>query len=292
MNYIVFEAGSRAGFSALIFFLDFKKSHNGEDNLILVDSDKVFIETIRGKFENVYAYTETEYDNGSVVFSDLIVFPADELKRQKREVDSGIRWYNEVEEKFYNKKYINQLLCKCGINVPKTFECHNVFIRPNTYSAGSKGVYGIENVSVTEKIDIENEYVVDAFCHRKEVQIILSVYPREVVLRNGYDKYIKFLPSDSDVVEFVKELVQKCDIGLFNGVFNVQIVRSRKDHKLYYIESSKRISGTSCVNLLLGYNPFCKINELELEEIKHNMIEINKWYSYEQLLEMVYGNKG
>lgn len=277
MNFVVFEAGSRAGMSSLLFFLDFAKE---EDMLYLVDSDEVFKETINGRYPNVEAYTEEEFAKiYPSIENSSTIFPADELTRQKGNY-IGRWWYNKVDKEYYDKTKTNERLEKLGISVPQTMSINDVFIRPNTMSAGCKGVYGLENVCVSQKIDIEKEYVVDVTCDGKKLIRII----REVRLNKGYDKYIRFL-KDSDVDDFVLNLFNRGAFG--RGVFNIQIARERGTGKLYYIESSKRISGTSIVNLLLGYNPFYFINEIN-REIKCEGVEYDKWYSYEQLLKKVY----
>lgn len=282
MKYIVFEAGSRAGMSSLLFFLDFT---NGNDELYLVDSDEIFKQTVKGRCPKVKAYTEEEF---ALIYPSIenesTIFPADELTRQKG-LYQGKEWYNKVEKDFYNKIKTNERLEKFGINVPETMSMSEVFIRPNTMSAGSKGVYGLNDVCVTKKIDIEQEYVVDVV-YKGGTPVILDtvdMFVREVRLNKGYDKYIKFLGTN-DVHYFVLDLFRK---GVFGkGVFNIQIARQRGTGKLYYIESSKRISGTSIVNLLIGYNPFNSINGIEVEQSL--LVQYDKWYSYEQLLKKVY----
>jgi hypothetical protein len=222
--------------------------------------------------------SETDFvDYKNKCNEEFVIFPADELTRQ-RGVDFGIKWYNSVKKEDYDKTIVNKLLIGRGIDVPRTFDTNNIFVRPNTESAGCKGVYKLEGVCITEFIDIANEYVVDVYYDGE----IMTSQAREVVLAKGYDKYIKFLENGSDVDIFARKVA----FVLYKGFCNIQIIRD-KQGKLYYVESSKRISGTSIVNILLGYNPFIMLYEpLPIQAVRE--VEYDKWYSYEQLLEKVY----
>lgn len=286
MKYIVFEAGSRAGFSAEKFFMNYLSLvPNTDDVLYLVDRDEDYCK-IPTADKRVIRMPEQE---GLALLygseNTIRIFPADELTRQNNPIAfrNAKDWgYSFVEKWYYNKKVLNHYLKEgyvfYDIHIPFTFEVEDVFIRPNTMSAGSKGVYGLENTCVTEKIDIQREYVVDVFKHKDT----LNIYAREVKLRCGYDKMVKFLDDNHKLVKTLKQDLSKSDIPyLFDGVFHLQIAEDRNG-VFFFIEASKRISGTSIINLLNGYNPFCAVNGIELKP-KHTVAK-NTWYRYEDLL--------
>ena len=285
MNYVVFEAGSRAGYSTEMFFLDYiNQTGNRNDVLYMVDDSKEV-----NKVSSKYRVKRISYDEFlNLDKSDLVIFPGDELSRQSKEYVAELakeKSYSFVEECYYNKKDINEWLESvtggCKIKVPKTFSFGDVCIRPNTMSAGTKGVQFLKNVSVTELIDIEEEYVVDVLRNKNSIKL----YPRAVVLKNGYDRMIKPLAEDSEISKAVIEFVIKaCPIneGLFSDVFHLQLAKD-KNGVLYYIESSKRISGTSIINIFRGMNPFCFINGVQSKD-RFNPFINGMWYRYEDFI--------
>lgn len=286
MKYVVFEAGSRAGLSALMFFLHYRRVTGSNDVLVMVDSDSTFVKTIAGRYEHVFAMTERDWNELRLIndgkVADCVAFPADELTRQ-RGADCAREWWNRVERRFYNKRFVNEELTSVGISVPHTFSISsNVIIKPNTLSAGSKGIISADNVCVSERIDIEHEYVVDCFVFKGGDSF--EIRAREVKLKNGYDKYIRLVPKEDKIYGYVENLLTSCPIALadmFYGVCHLQIAEDYYG-MLFYIEGSKRISGTSLVLLPDGYNPFFNINDDD--SYKGEGIQRDVWYSYEQLL--------
>ena len=285
MKYVVFEAGSRAGFSAEMFFLDYIKVSLCQEDILYMVDDSVDVNQVHADNQiKRISYSEfLDLDK-----DDLMIFPADELTRQSKSYVNGLADKNrlsKVDYLYYHKMSVNQMLRKltegCAIKVPKTFETANVCVRPNTMSAGSKGIQLLNDVSITEKINIAEEYVIDVI--RSDDYI--KVYPREVVLKNGYDRMIKPLREDSDIGNAVKEFILSAfpvNEGLFSGIFHLQIARDLNG-MLYYIESSKRLSGTSIVNIFRGMNPFCFINGVTTKE-RNNPFQYNKWYRYEDFI--------
>lgn len=285
MKYVVFEAGSRAGFSTEMFFLDYIKTNLRQDDILYMVDDSVDV-------NQVYADKQVKRISYSEFLDldkeDLIIFPADELTRQSKSYVNGLADKNsisKVDYLYYYKMSVNQMLSKstkgCTIKVPRTFDVTNVCVRPNTMSAGSKGIQLLNDVSITEKLNITNEYVVDVIRSDNDIK----VYPREVVLKNGYDRMIKPLEENSDIGNAVKEFILSAfpvNEGLFSGIFHLQIARDLNG-MLYYIESSKRLSGTSIVNIFRGMNPFCFINGVKPKE-RNNPFQYNKWYRYEDFI--------
>ena len=284
MKYVVFEAGSRAGFSAEMFFLDYLKRTGKDDILYMVD-DSLQVNEVESPI-NVERITHEDFIK--LYDGNTVVFPADELSRQSRPTDfdaASKNSFSKVDSLYYNKKKINEnlnmLTYGCKIKIPKTFDLTNICIRPNTMSAGSKGIQLLDNVSITEKINIVEEYVVDVL--RSDTD--MKLYPRAVVLKNGYDRLIKPLEENSEIGEACKEFIlEACpkNTGLFSNVFHLQLAKDDKGG-LYYIESSKRISGTSIVNIFRGMNPFDFINGEKLEE-RNSPFLYGKWYRYEDFL--------
>lgn len=278
MRYVVFEAGSRAGFSTELFFSEYQEQTKNDDTLVMVDADETFsLLECRPKITRM---SEKRVVDGFFGKGDVI-FPADELTRQHnpivREFASNNR-FSAIGEWFYDKAAVNcRLHSTTCISVPEVFRTNRVFIRPNTMSAGSKGCYMANNVCVSEYIPIRHEYVVD--CLERDGD--LSVFAREVVLKNGYDKYVCLIPMQSPFCEKVKDFVLSNDIGLFKGIFHLQLAEG-ENGRLYYIESSKRISGTSCVNMVRGFNPFFFMNGIE-HKVRATHLE-SKWMRYESLL--------
>lgn len=291
-KWVVFEAGSRAGLSARLFYEDYYRNTNTEDILLMADDDRKVVEAINnevylGQVRGINTGSGGTFDEVCEIYysedSDpLAVFPADELTRQRMkdidEYDIPRRWFNDVSPNYYNKSAVNARLAKSGIRVPQTFELNDVFIKPNTLSAGSRGLQSISNACVQRKIDIDREYVVDCFVN--EDSEIVAMCAREVQLRSGYDKLIRLLSPDHRVCEFAEQVITASKNGMFRGVCHLQIVQAKETGApLYYIEGSKRISGTSLVNLLVGYNPF----RLLAGEPLHRKEFDNEWHSYEEL---------
>ena len=285
MMYVVFEAGSRAGLSAMLFFLHYVKKENTNDVLIMVDSDESFVKSFSGKYDRVTVLSEKNWYNYVLQFDpeEIAAFPADELTRQKC-VPIADEWWNKVRPEFYNKQYVNSQLEAAGIRVPKTFDvADHVIVKPNTLSAGSKGISIFDNVCVSERIEIAHEYVIDCF-HNPGVQT--EIHARETKLKNGYDKYIRMVPHTDKVYDFAKHVLVDSPInGMFQGPCHLQVAED-KDGRLYYIEGSKRISGTSLVNLLYGYNPFLSIagKSMRLE----GTYPYDEWCSFEHMFGQVW----
>lgn len=277
MRYFAFEAGSRAGFSTEKFFHAYKRQVASEDTLVLVDADPVF--TLLPTEACLSRITEDVAMR--IITKDDLVFPCDELTRQGNRIVKGIvsNHVSCVEDWFYNKRAVNKRLSEkaCAIKIPTTFQCEDLFIKPNTKSAGSKGCYSASNLCISEHINIRHEYVVD--CLEKDGE--LKVFPREVILRNGYDKYVKLLPISGKLALQVHEFVKSVNSPLFSGIFHLQIAENECG-ELYYIESSKRISGSSVVNLHRGFNPFCFINGIDAKD--ENLHLEDKWYRFEDLI--------
>lgn len=293
MRYFVFEAGSRCGFSAEQFFINYQKAvgHN-DDSLYLVDSDPTF-SAVETKLDNIYRISETDaYHILSNDSSDVMIFPADELTRQSKEMIRMIASYNpmsKVDKLYYNKRDVNLILSgnPSPIIVPYTFKMNGIVVKPNSMSAGSKGIQYFDDVCVSKKIDIQQEFVVDIYCD----DLVLAMYGREVKLRTGYDKMIRFLDDDDPIYDAVESFVRyarETPIGnMFNGIFHIQLAKNRNG-SLFFIEASKRLSGTSIVNIVRGFNPFCFINIVpptpQSKKKYTATFETNKWYRYEDIL--------
>lgn len=277
MRYFAFEAGSRAGFSTERFFNAYKESYPNDDVLVMVDSDPHFAQL---PSENYISRVSEETAFISVTKGD-IVFPCDELTRQRnilfRDICKGT--ISEVEDWFFDKRRVNMFLSEGAneIKIPKTFQQEDLFIKPNTASAGSKGCYKASNLCISERINISHEYVVD--CIEKDDKY--KVFPREVVLRNGYDKYVKLLPTNGEFVDKIIFFLQSVKCPIFKGIFHLQLAENNIG-EIYYIESSKRISGSSIVNIHRGFNPFCFINGIDAKDENLDLEGI--WYRYDDLL--------
>jgi len=281
-QWVVFEAGSRAGLSARLFFDDYCKRTSSKDTLLLVDDDDCVV--------NALNETKTDRVGAECGFGiglrrkDAVVFPADELTRQQSlDVDRyhiSRRWFNDVVPTYYNKNFVNDVLAQVGIRVPTTFGIDNVLIKPNTMSAGSRGINALDNVCVQQRLDISQEFVVDATID--ENRTILGIVARETKLRAGYDKLIRFVGSDHPVVEFARRIIRRSPNKMFQGICHLQICCTKENNlQFYYIEGSKRISGTSMVNLLAGYNPFVLLHTNE----KTDCVPFDtEWHTYEDLL--------
>ena len=292
-KYIVFEGGSRAGLSAELFFRAWRKQNGWDDRegdvLYLADSDPVF-RSIATSCGNIKRITEQEAYRLIQYGEDVIVFPADELTRQcnyavmnKVSEDK----FASVSELWYDKAHMNNVLSElvskgeCAIRIPLTFGLTHAFIKPNRASAGSKGIELKESVCVSQPIDITHEYVVDVL--RSENRI--EAYPREVMLRSGYDKYVRLLPTSSPLAREVCKFVEcvGSQVGLFApGIFHIQLAED-VNGDLFYIEASRRISGTSIVNLANGFNPFCFMNNVEADTLVHRH-KYGEWFRYEDFV--------
>ena len=274
-NWVVFEAGSRAGLSALMFFRQYKRLTGCDDNLFMVDDDKVFLATNNERYDSVKTLCASalirEY------LGDFIVFPADELTRQRGCKYGTCDWFNCVGQEMYDKRFVTAMLESRGVSVPKTLMADEVIVKPNTMSAGGKGIMNLDDYCVQQRIDIAHEYVVDMFVDQDGE--VVQLFPREVKLRAGYDRYIRFLFDGHKVARFAHDVVNADVLGMFRGPCHIQVV---EDHsgKLYYIEGSKRISGTSLVNILRGYNPFCLLNDVETPANAYD----EDWHTFEELL--------
>lgn len=292
-KYIVFEAGSRAGLSAEIFFLAWRKQNgwcDGQgDVLYLADADPVY-RCVPTQSQNIARISEQDAVNLLQCDKDIVVFPADELTRQ---LNTAVRNavqdddYSRVSPLWYDKAHVNNVLAElvsidqCKIRIPLTFGLTDAFIKPNKASAGSKGLELKGDVCVSQIIDIRREFVADVFYDGNYV----NVFPREVKLRSGYDKMIRLLPPSSRISMEVSKFV-KCvssQVELFApGIFHIQLAEDTNGD-LFYIEASRRISGTSLVNLANGFNPFCFINRVKTDAFV-TRFEDGKWFRYEDFV--------
>lgn len=290
MNYVVFESGSRAGFSAEMFFRIWKKRYP-DNNAKLILSD---IETLFSELPTAHPDIERLKDWQTIARLSLKscrIFPGDEMSRQGYQVVRDFvknDYYASVEQWFYDKTRVNTLLASvvgasCLIKIPKTFELNSVCVKPNTMSAGSRNIEFNDNVCVSEKIDIRHEYVVDVLERNGE----FNIFAREVVLRQGYDKFIKLLDEKhkltSAVRRFLKLVSSNIRATLFKGVFHIQVAEDASG-EFYFIEASKRISGSSIVNVYNGFNPFDALENTTPFICADNPFSYNKWYRFEEMV--------
>ena len=287
MRYLVFEAGGRAGLSAELFFVNRVRKDDGS-SLVLADMDTTYIQCPCPAGVSRVAEAEAL----SLIASDsagCTVFPADELARQSKPAVFDLASRNPmvaVEQWFFNKRMMNERLAAategCAINIPETFSLDDVFMRPNTMSAGSHGVGRLENTCITRRVEIAHEYVVDVNWTAAEPVI----YAREVRIKNGYDKYLQFLGSGSKVARAVDEFVRAIRASvplLVTGIFHIQLIENPAG-EIYFVEYSKRISGTSIVNLFRGYNPFDAFAGVETPRFNGGFAKENVWYRYEDFI--------
>lgn len=280
MRYFGFESGSRAGLSTELFFEDYRSNVQCNDTLLLADIDENYLKVVP---THPFVKRISDSEAKQVINEKDFVFPCDELTRQsdlKIGQIASLHSASSVERVFYNKIEMNTILSQLakGLKIPKTFCADSVFVKPNVMSAGSKGCRKEEKMCVSEYIDIKNEYVVDCLKGKETI----NIFPRQVILKNGYDKYVRLIPAKSNigykVVEFIQS-VKGC--GLFDGIFHVQIAEDY-DGNFYYIEASKRISGSSIVNLTRGFNPFFFINGIKRGgESRFKELE---WYRFEDFI--------
>ena len=157
MNYLVFEAGGRAGLSAELFFLNRSLPDDG-NRLIMADMDPTYRLCPAGR-----DVVRTGEDEALAMIAaqpqDCCVFPADELARQAKSAVFDLAARDKmaaVEQWFYNKRRMNETLGRitdgCTIKVPETFSLDDVFMRPNTMSAGSHGVGRLGNTCITRYV--------------------------------------------------------------------------------------------------------------------------------------------
>ena len=292
-KYIVFEAGSRAGLSAEIFFRAWQKQNGWEngngDVLYLADSDQTYC-SVPSQSENIIRISEQEAVNLIQSGEDVVVFPGDELTRQLNPVVRNAVQdddYARVSPLWYDKAHVNNVLAElvsidqCKIRIPLTFGLTDAFIKPNKASAGSKGLELKGDVCVSQIIDIRREFVADVLYDGNYV----NVFPREVKLRSGYDKMIRLLPPLSRISREVRMFVEcvSSQVELFApGIFHIQLAEDTNGD-LFYIEASRRISGTSLVNLANGFNPFCFMNRVKTDVIV-TRFEDGKWFRYEDFV--------
>ena len=153
-------------------------------------------------------------------------------------------------------------------------------------SAGSHGVGRLENTCITRRVEIAHEYVVDVNWTAEEPVI----YAREVKIKNGYDKYLKFLGSGSKVAravdEFVRAIRAKAPL-MVTGIFHIQLIEDPAG-QIFFVEYSKRISGTSIVNLFRGYNPFDALTGVQTPVFTGDFAKVDVWYRYEDFMMNLY----
>lgn len=287
MTYFVFEAGGRAGLSAELFFVNRVNKGDG-GSLVLADMDETY--RMCPCPPGVKRVAEAEALGMIASNPDgCTVFPADELARQGKPAVFELASRNPmvaVEHWFYSKRTMNETLAAatagCRIKIPETFFLDDVFMRPNTMSAGCHGVGKLENTCITRRIEIAHEYVVDVNWTADEP----AIYAREVRIKNGYDKYLKFLGSGSTVACAVREFIKAVKTALpklVTGIFHIQLIENPAG-EIYFVEYSKRISGTSIVNLFRGYNPFDALDGVETPVVKGDFAREDVWYRYEDLI--------
>ena len=286
MNYIVFESGSRAGLSAELFFEEYVNSTGAQHQLFLSDLDEDF-QRIVSRHPKVHLIHDSQafkmLENG-----EAVIFPADELTRQSNSVATevaSLQSFSNILPSYYNKRQMNEFLAqfvdKCAIKIPETFALSNVCVKPNFMSAGSRNIQFLDNVCVVQKIDIAHEFVVDILRYDDDK---MYIFPREVTLKNGYDRFIKLLPLDGELAANVSEFVKTVcpqNKGVFSDIFHLQLCQDTKD-QLYYIEFSKRISGTSCVNIVTGMSPFAMLDGVD-QDLKTSPID-GHWLRFEDFL--------
>ena len=289
MNYIVFESGSRAGLSAELFFEEYVNSTGAQHQLFLSDLDEDF-QHIVSRHPQVHLIHDSEAFE-MLKAGDAVIFPADELTRQSNPVATEVasqHSFSHILPSYYNKRQMNEFLAplaaNCVIRIPETFALSNVCIKPNSMSAGSRNIQFLDNACVVQKIDIEHEFVVDVLRYNDNK---MYIFPREVTLKNGYDRFIKLLPLDGELTSYVTEFVKAAcpkNEGVFSDIFHLQLCQDKLG-QFYYIEFSKRISGTSCVNIVSGMSPFAMLDGLD-QEISTIMID-GKWRRFEDYLLMM-----
>ena len=291
MKYLVFEAGGRAGLSAELFFANRVRKDDG-NSLVMADMDTTYIQCLCPAGVS----RVLESDALAMIAADAsscAVFPADELARQGKPAVFDLAARNHmvaVEKWFFNKRGMNlklaQITSGCQINIPETFSLDDVFRRPNTMSAGSHGVGRLENTCITRRVEIAHEYVVDVNWTAEEPVI----YAREVKIKNGYDKYLKFLGSGSKVAravdEFVRAIRAKAPL-MVTGIFHIQLIENPAG-QIFFVEYSKRISGTSIVNLFRGYNPFDALTGVQTPVFTGDFAKEDVWYRYEDFMMNLY----
>lgn len=291
MKYLVFEAGGRAGLSAELFFANRIRKDDG-NSLVMADMDTTYIQC-PGPAGVSRVLESDALAMIAADASDCAVFPADELARQGKPAVFDLAARNPmvaVEKWFFNKRCMNLKLAEitsgCLINIPETFSLDDVFMRPNTMSAGSHGVGRLENTCITRRVEIAHEYVVDVNWTAEEPVI----YAREVRIKNGYDKYLKFLGAGSKVAravdEFVRAIRAKAPL-MVTGIFHIQLIEGPAG-QIFFVEYSKRISGTSIVNLFRGYNPFDALTGEQTPVCKGDFAKEDVWYRYEDFMMNLY----
>ena len=289
MIFVVFESGSRAGLSAELFFEEHVSATGAQHQLFLSDLDEDF-QHIESRHPQVHLIHDSlAFD--MLEAGEAVIFPADELTRQSNPVATKVaseQSFSRIMPFYYNKKQMNEFLAPlttgCSIKVPETFSLSNVCIKPNSMSAGSRNIQFLADACVMQKIDIDHEYVVDVLRYDDEK---MYIFPREVTLKNGYDRFIKLLPLDGElagnVSEFVKAVCPKND-GVFSNIFHLQLCQD-KSGQYYYIEFSKRISGTSCVNIVSGMSPFALIDGVD-QQLNTRLID-GRWRRFEDFMLMM-----
>ena len=289
MNFVVFESGSRAGLSAELFFEHYVDATGAKHRLFLSDLDEDFQHIVSRHPQVSLIHDRQAFEMLSA--GEAVIFPADELTRQSNPVATQVaseHRFSCIEPHYYKKQHMNELLARatatCAIKVPETFSLTNVCVKPNSMSAGSRNIQFLDNACVMQKIDIDHEYVVDVLRYDDEK---MYIFPREVTLKNGYDRFIKLLPLEGElamhVTEFDKAACPSND-GMFSDIFHLQLCQDKKGD-YYYIEFSKRISGTACVNILSGMSPFAMIDGID-QELNSGMID-GCWRRFEDFMLMM-----
>ena len=291
-NYIAFEAGSRAGLSTELFFRAWRKQNHWKDGegdvLVLADSASSYYQ-VPTCSKSICRVAERDGIKMATRLDGFIIFPADELTRQCNErvrYAAGRSRWSAVHPLWYDKTHVNNVLYEaiygtwCVIRVPLTFGLSDVCVKPVKASAGSRGIELKSDVCVSQAIAIKHEYVIDVLRSENEIKL----FPREVQLRCGYDKMIMLMEPDCQLSQEVRSFIEAAgSFSLFApGIFHLQIAED-ENGDLFYIESSRRISGTSIVNLYNGFNPFCFMNGVDAQ-YPISKFEYGRWYRYEDFI--------
>ncbi len=291
MKYLVFEAGGRAGFSAEMFFVN-RVSRDDGNSLVLADRNPVY-----SRCPCPAGVSRVDEDEALSLCvrnaSDCRVFPADELARQGKAPVFELASHDPVaavEKWYFDKRKMNETMASvadgCVVRVPETFLLDDVFVRPNTMSAGSHGVFRLENICITKHIEVAREYVVDILWTGTDP----AIRAREVRIKNGYDKYLKFLGASHPVTIAAEEFIRKVRSsipGMMTGVCHIQLIENPSG-ELFFVEYSKRISGTSVVNLYRGFNPFDALTGVQTPVHKGGFSREDVWYRYDDLIWNLY----
>ena len=74
---------------------------------------------------------------------------------------------------------------------------------------------------------------------------------------------------------------------MVTGIFHIQLIEDPAG-QIFFVEYSKRISGTSIVNLFRGYNPFDALTGVQTPVCKGDFAKEDVWYRYEDFMMNLY----